>query len=70
MKISKEKYEKALKTLPKLRQAEEIVKEWGEAQEAHPDTFSQKEVVQIERADGEFLITARRKDAQRKPVDT
>lgn len=62
MKITKERYEKALKSLAKLRQAEQIVKEWDAAEAANPDVFENSDVVQIERSNGEeFRLTVQKR---------
>ena len=68
MKITKDKYEKALKSLPKLRQAEEIVKHWQQAKEQRAHTFASEDVVQIELVDGKYRVTSVERDAQKRLV--
>lgn len=68
MKISKEKYEKALKSLPKLRQAQEIVNHWEQAKKQRAQTFATEDVLQIELVDGKYRITSVERDAQKRLV--
>jgi hypothetical protein len=68
MKISKEKYLKAAQSLPKLRQAEEIVKLWEQAKKERPEAFADGDVTSIERVDGVFMVTSRPIDAQKRLV--
>lgn len=68
MKITKQKYEKAVKALVKLRQAEHVVNEWEQAKKDRAHTFATEDVTEIERVDGVFEVKSRPKDAQKRPV--
>lgn len=68
MKITKQRYEKAVKALVKLRQAEQIVNEWKSAEKDRAHTFATEDVTEIERVDGVFEVKSRPKDAQKRLV--
>lgn len=68
MKITKAKFEKALASLPKLRQAEEIVKHWEAAKMQRAQTFATEDVLQIELVDGKYRVTSVERDAQKRLV--
>lgn len=58
MKISKAKYEKALASLAKLKQSQEIVNHWEAAKKQRAPTFVAEDVLQIELRDGKYIVTS------------
>jgi hypothetical protein len=68
VRITRDKYERALKSLPKLRQAEEIVKQWEQAKKQRAQTFATEDVLQIELVDGKYHVTSVERDAQKRLV--
>ena len=68
MRISRQRFEKALKALPKLKQAEEIVRHWEAAKKQRPQIFATEDVEQIELIDGKYRITSAERDAQKRLV--
>lgn len=66
MKITKAKYEKAVASLPKLKQAQEIVNHWEQAKRQRAPTFAAEDVLQIELVDGKYIVTSAERDAQKR----
>ena len=61
MRITRNQYHKAVKSLPKLREAETIVNEWKKGIESLGSAAEHMEVLEVEKIDGDYVTKNRRK---------